>query len=345
MMRVLRSRILRGVYEARLPGERALAAELGTSTVTLRLALAQLEALALVRREHRRGTFIVPPAERAGGGQSTSVRLILPLPFANRSDQFWVSVSAHGFHQAADLHHVRVSLEYADEMDPVIAKAVSEASSPICVGMCALALPLERGHLVRLAGAATPVVVAEWYPEEVAVPSVNFDETATGNLAAEHLLRLGHRRIALLYHDRGTPNQRERLGAVEECLRRFGLSPSVKRQIRDAGLGEELRSVLADPANPTAAICSSVEIGEALLEMAGMMGRAVPQQLSIVSITGTKADANEIVTAVVRDHALLGRRAFEVLLDEELMAEPRRILIPVELSEMGTTAPPPPEET
>jgi len=37
----------------------------------------------------------------------------------------------------------------------------------------------------------------------------------------------------------------------------------------------------------------------------------------------------------------LGRRAFEMLLDEELMANPRQVLIPVNLSDAGTTGPAP----
>jgi len=340
-MHVLRSRILRGVYEDKLPGERALAEELGTSPVTLRVALVQLETLGFVRRKQRSGTFVVPAAERAAETKKAFARLILPLPFVTRSDQFSVSLTIQGFQEAAGAHHVTLSLEYGDEVDDVIDRAVGEASAPRCVGTCVILLPLETRHLIHLAAAATPVVVVESYMQEMLLPCLTFDETRAGRLAAEHLVKLGHRRIALAYHERGTRTSEERLQSVEACLHQFGLRPVVKKVVRDLDSGEELRSLLNDPASPTAAVCSSTLMGETLAGIAGTMGRPVPRQFSVVALTGAKLDAEKNVTAVVRDHAVLGRRAFEALLDEELMAHPSRVLVPVELVDTGTTGPPP----
>jgi len=59
--RLIRSRILRGVYGDRLPGEDRLAGELRVSPGTVRTALAYLEGQGFIRRERRRGTFVVHP--------------------------------------------------------------------------------------------------------------------------------------------------------------------------------------------------------------------------------------------------------------------------------------------
>ena len=85
IMRTLRSRIMRGVYEGKLPSERVLAKEFGTSPKTVSIALVQLEMQGLVRRSERQGTFV-----GRGGGRSREAailyaRLVLENPLRSEN--------------------------------------------------------------------------------------------------------------------------------------------------------------------------------------------------------------------------------------------------------------------
>jgi GntR family transcriptional repressor for pyruvate dehydrogenase complex len=63
----LRSLIVKGVYPpgSRLPTGQELAAELGVTRLTVREALATLEATGLTRTRHGSGTYVVDPAQHA----------------------------------------------------------------------------------------------------------------------------------------------------------------------------------------------------------------------------------------------------------------------------------------
>ncbi|KPJ52696.1 MAG: hypothetical protein AMS16_06050, partial [Planctomycetes bacterium DG_58] len=81
IFRILRNRLLRRVYESRLPGLRSLAEELKTDPKTVQCALAQLEAIGLVRRVERQGTFAVTEKDQGRRLGRIYVSLISPPPF------------------------------------------------------------------------------------------------------------------------------------------------------------------------------------------------------------------------------------------------------------------------
>ena len=155
--------------------------------------------------------------------------------------------------------------------------------------------------------------------------SVAVDDTLGGRLAVEHLLDLGHERIAFV----GGP---ERIGQVRD--RRDGARLALEdaghpadnlvvvrtealtvAEGRDAGAritGMSRRS------RPTAAFCANDLLALGLLQQCVALGIKVPEQLAIVGYDDIEFAAAAAVplTSVSQPRRELGRRAAELLLDE-----------------------------
>ena len=340
VMQVLRSRIVRGHYAGKLPGERALAAELGTNPKTIQLALIRLEAVGMIRRVERHGTFAVPPAELPRSAGIVYARLVSKPPFTLWGDaSFWSSAIVYGFHKAARERGLTIALEYSDDVDRVLDDALAEARTAGCVGTCILSLAVETKHALRLAQAQGPVVLADWEIEHPLVPCIVFDNFGAGRLVAEHLVKLGHRRIAFVNYASPSPNMRERLRGVEQFLSDVG-SPLARKVFFQGHNFEDIAGLLAAPDPPTAIISGSRHVAEILIELALNGGTRIPQDLSVVTFGGGQVLGRRRITMAAMDHEALGRRALEMLLDERGAASPPRVVLPVTLADAATTAPP-----
>jgi LacI family transcriptional regulator len=150
---------------------------------------------------------------------------------------------------------------------------------------------VRRGDLTALARARLPLVVIDPLSlprrEVTSVGTTNF----SGGLAAtEHLLSLGHSRIAYLGADAGTYNQ-ARMHGYRAALETAGVSvPSEYIRLGswhyEAGVtgGAVLLSV--DP-RPTAVFAATDESAAGVVEAARLKGLRVPQDLSVVGFDDT----------------------------------------------------------
>ena len=340
VVRILRSRIARGVYTGRLPGERVLATEFGVNPKTIENALTHLKVMGLVRRRSRSGTFAVPETERPGEGAALYVRLAVSSPVDPQGEVgFWTSLMIYGFQRAAQARAISMALEDAESVEEVVEEAIAEAGSPACVGTCILSMPVEARHAIRLAASQGNMVLADWDIEEPVVPCVTFDNLMAGRLAAEHLVKLGHRRITFATEEPVSPSKRDRLRGVEECLRGAGMrlpSQEIYRGEHHTALGR----MLSAPEPPTAIITGSPGEAEVFMELAASRGVAVPNRLSLLTFAEPRLSRRRHMTIIATDHESLGRRAFDMLLDEEVHANPQCVRLPVRLVQGDTTAPP-----
>jgi len=337
IMRILRSRIVRGAYQGKLPGERALARELGTNPKTVQIALVRLESLGIVRRRQRMGTFAVPPDEQRRGVPIIYARLVLPSP-DTESDEGDLRGFAftHAFQGAARTRGIRTVLEYADDVDALVAEAVSEARSPGCIGSCIVSVPVEARHVISLSEARGPVVVADRELEEPMIPSVIFDDHEAGRLLAEHLVRLGHKHIAFIRGE-GVSSRREgRLRGMQTFCKQAGVRLDVVAAA-DAELPDVLEGILSASPSPTAVVSADSRSADVLYEAASACDRDVPADLSLATFLVTPARRRHRITRVEMDCPMLGTRALEMLLDEDLATNPRRVLLPVKLADPDTT--------
>lgn len=192
-----------------------------------------------------------------------------------------------------------------------------------------------------------PVVLVFDRSPDPAVPAVRIDDEAGGYLATNHLLGLGHRRIAYLVKESRPP-----LEDARNSSRKADRYRGYRRALAEAGLpfepawvlqgpddtpevGRDLtRSLLAWPdrgARPTAAFCYNDLLALGALRAAHEAGVRVPADLAVVGFDGIGLGAFSVpaLTTVDTPRAALGRRAAEALfelLDGRRPEEPERVL-------------------
>ena len=152
-----------------------------------------------------------------------------------------------------------------------------------------------------------------------AISSAIVDDTAAGEVAAQHLIELGHRRIAVIAGAPGSETSERRVAGVERALARTGLilDPALVAMVGytpdDGRRG--IRELLAQPVPPTAIVVANLNAGLGALQEAVGRGVRVPDDLSLVAIHD--AWIAEITAPQLTTVALpllkLGAVAFEAL--------------------------------
>lgn len=142
------------------------------------------------------------------------------------------------------------------------------------------------GELGPLKDLACPYVVINESPGTDL--TVSFDYTEAAWLATDHLLTLGHRRIALLNGPRGRLNAERRLTGFNKACDDHAI-PDECRYVVEAGFGFKrgraaMGELLASPDRPTAIVAATLPVGIGALAAAQNAGIIVPADLSLVAM-------------------------------------------------------------
>lgn len=193
-------------------------------------------------------------------------------------------------------------------------------------------------------------IVGGHYPD-LDIPSVSGDVYRGTYLAAQHLIRLGHRRIALVNGPNETYTSRERRAGYLEALFDAGLSIApelIHWQDGIHGFDPEagqvsMRELLDLAVPPTAVIFASDNLAVGGQGVCQLRGLHVPSDISIVGFDDNpvaQATSPQLTTLRV-DRISWGARAVERLI-ESLEGRPLasdRLLMPVELIVRKSTGP------
>ena len=178
--------------------------------------------------------------------------------------------------------------------------------------------------------------------------AISMDEAAASAAATEHLLSLGHRRIAFITGSDEYALSAARLEGYRAAMRKAGLGddPSLvaRGDFTYASGAEATRTLLSSPEPPTAIVASSDQMSLAALHVARAQGLDVPRDLSIVSFDDTPIVkfATPPLTAIRQPIAPMTERAAELLIraanGEPAPDEPS--ILPFELIVRESTAAP-----
>src|SRR3954451_23802111 len=212
----------------------------------------------------------------------------------------------------------------------------SNASSPTAFRSSSTA----RGRTLPV-----PASMATTLPGRDSAPSDDVDTVAGARLATEHLIALGHRRIACVVFDLSFVAARERLEGYEAALRGAGIAVD-EGLIVETGYRVGTHSIPGDllgREDYTAIFAAADMTAAGVLGALRSAGRRVPDDTSLVGfddiplaefldppLTTVRVPAVQVGEAVAR--ALLDRLAGQT--------EVRRILLPVELMVRASSAPP-----
>ncbi|KAB1642702.1 LacI family DNA-binding transcriptional regulator [Gulosibacter chungangensis] len=177
------------------------------------------------------------------------------------------------------------------------------------------------------------------------ISSVATDDGVGGRLAAEHLLKLGHRHISLLAPAFETVyGERER--AFADSMLGAGLKPQVVRsKLTQDDAHVQARELLSSVNRPTAIITHNDVMALGVLEAAIDLGLSVPNDLSIVGYDDTRVARHPRVnlTSVGQQSHQLGELAASFALDDEVRAGAvaRHRLLNPRLEVRGSSGPAP----
>ncbi len=224
----------------------------------------------------------------------------------------------------------------------------------------------ERRYLTRLSGTlidgailVTPTVVAASYGAPVVavdphtggegVPTVDSDNLRGAQLATEHLIGLGHRRIAFLAGRPDLESARLRELGFRRAMQEAGVE--VDPELVRVGSYDELaaagpaRELLTLPERPTAVFAANDVSAIATMDVALTLGLGVPDDLSVIGFDNIPESAMTTpgLTTIDQPMQLMGQRAITMLV--ELMSggelDRTHVTLPTRLVARRSTAAPP----
>jgi LacI family transcriptional regulator len=195
----------------------------------------------------------------------------------------------------------------------------------------------ERRYLSRLSGTlidgailvtptvvdvdyGAPVVAVDPHTGPSALPTIDSDNLRGAQLATEHLLELGHRRIAMLTGRPDLQSAQLREQGYRQAMAAAGVA--VDERLVQVGAydpaisAEPARQLLASPGRPTAIFAANDLSAIATIEVAGEFGLRVPDDLSVVGFDNIpeSALAEPSLTTVDQPIRKMGQRAVELLI-------------------------------
>jgi DNA-binding LacI/PurR family transcriptional regulator len=155
-----------------------------------------------------------------------------------------------------------------------------------------------------------PIVLCDWQENETSpdIPQIKVDFRHAGELAAQHLLTLGHRRIAIIVDH---PQQTLRFEGFHTTLKAQGIDlPAAMIQQGHSTLEsgrQAAEQLLARTPRPTAIFATTDLMAIGALEAAREAGLHVPQDISIIGLDDIMVGAHispPLTTIAIPKHQL-----------------------------------------
>ncbi|MFE7404563.1 LacI family DNA-binding transcriptional regulator [Isoptericola sp. NPDC057559] len=177
-----------------------------------------------------------------------------------------------------------------------------------------------REQLATLTAARVPVVLLDPVTQPPrTVASVGATNWAGGRAAAEHLLGLGHRRLAVLAGRRTHLYSQARVDGFRSATAEAGTDPGPTVEHADwsrAGAAAAAADLLAGPDRPTAVFACSDRMALGVYDAAAAAGLRVPEDVSIVGFDDLPESewVRPGLTSVRQPIAQMGAAALRMLL-------------------------------
>lgn len=165
----------------------------------------------------------------------------------------------------------------------------------------------------------TPVVAVDPHTGRSPLPTIDSDNLRGGQLATEHLLELGHRRIALLTGRADLKSAQQRETGYRRALVAAGVpvdASLIRRGDYDHDVAaQSARELLRGPDRPTAVFAANDISAIAVIETALELGLRVPDDLSVVGFDNIAESAlcTPPLTTVQQPIREMGHRALTLL--------------------------------
>ena len=179
--------------------------------------------------------------------------------------------------------------------------------------------------------------------------SISVDDAAGAEVAAQHLVNLGHRRIAYVgyAHDPAAmPSSARRLAGYRRVMTATKVPGRDQRVIttgREADGADVVRQLLGDARPPTALLVESDDLAMRVLAALWRVGLRTPQDISVVGFDNHAMAETFGLTTMAQPVTELGHRAADLALALAAGESPRRrvVTVPASLVLRASTGRPP----
>jgi LacI family transcriptional regulator len=174
-------------------------------------------------------------------------------------------------------------------------------------------------HAALLSRARVPVVLVNSDAPHSGIPSISSDNRGGGRIAAEHLLGLGHRRVAHISAPTANAAAALRLAGVRDALRAAGCDPAglavAKGDAHVAGGERATRELLDRLPGLTGIVCYNDLTAIGALRALRATRRRVPDDFSVVGFDDIDLAkwTDPPLTTVAQQKREMGRWAFETV--------------------------------
>ncbi|MBN1270142.1 MAG: GntR family transcriptional regulator, partial [Kiritimatiellae bacterium] len=337
-----------------LPSMDALAEMYDINKATVRQAILDLTAAGLVYAVPAKGTFVSEPrgAEPAGPARSLTVGWVSAVADGGNTGRYHTELidAVRTAVQEAGGH--LILLTAGGHTPDAFCRMVGDArlDGAVIVG------PAREDPLRQILGSGLPAVVLDDPYRGIKTDSILVDNEGGGYLAVEHLLGLGHRRLAFISGPTEWDVCRKRLTGAQAAMREAGLDSASARVIESdfspqGGYAAGLK-MLKGKSMPTAAFCFNDEMAAGVLRALYEHSKLrVPADLSVVGFDDVfwTEFTHPPLTTVHVEKELMGRAAVERLqrliqlekdrLGKEALARMRKIVTTREHFPTATVTP------
>ncbi|MUT65771.1 LacI family DNA-binding transcriptional regulator [Paenibacillus sp. NEAU-GSW1] len=183
-----------------------------------------------------------------------------------------------------------------------------------------------------LQGGVPVALLAREFPL-VTIPSVVVDDYAGGAAAAEHLISLGHRRLAVLAEQDSISSSRERVRGFRQTAEAAGISldPAYVLSCGRKDGKERAMELLSMPNRPSAIFCCNDLLAIEAFRAVKESGLRIPQDCSIVGFDDTvlASVTDPPLTTIAQPIEQLGQTAVQLLVRQIAKPgeEPEKIVL------------------
>ena len=356
----VRDRILDGIVSgdyavgAALPSERLLSERLVASRTVVRAAILELTEAGHLKSRPRCRPVVVEPTARPQQTLTIAIRL-----WPSTSD-FIASQILKGIQRAAPsgTRFVVANVGEGDWVSQVSGEETflnSLTEDPTISGAILWYLGGEANQrsLESLRQIGMPVVLIDREsPASYPTDFVGTDNMRASRKAIEHLLRLGHDRIAIFTNCDNASTVRQRENGYRSALAEKGIPFDQDLFFRDsvddpAGVEEGINRLLSLAEPPTAIFCVNDHIALQAYEALSARGIAIPETISVLGFDGLLRwiPGGGYLTSMHQDFERMGEIAIEMLSTASHRARGsfRHVLLDAELREQGSTSAPHPK--
>lgn len=304
---------------------------------TANMAMSKLAARGVLVRRLRSGTFV---GRQAIGGVETQVKTLYLVESVERLHHYPPLYETVGLIRqrlpGASIHMSAVpshgALDYACDL---MRHARSAGNA---LGFLLISCP--RDVYRYFAESELPaVVLSDVYTESDSLTTMSGDQRLAGTLLADHLLKAGHKRIALLTHSRWLAGDNRFLEGITQSLEAAKM-PQGTLVVRS--MSEDPNEFMHDTAEfwaaenrPTGVICRTLTQADSVARVARAIGGDKVGMPEIVFgvVTGRLSDDCPFLYALEQDLAAQICRALDVLADISRLSVARgqHIRLPIEL--------------